>query len=253
MGAVPQIRTGILVQRAGNVARSQHHRICITGLSGAGKTVLGTTVPNGVTVVTEAIALPTIRQWNPDQGVIEAPDLRSLWEAIRWAHDSQEARQFDTFVLDSATEAGHQLRRWITETSPDRTALENAGRKGTLSLGDYGKYFSELDKMMRALVSLPMHVVVLAQAFETTDEITKTIGIRPNFEGQKFIPRFPGYFELSGVLRCVPNLTGSGVTREVVFEGESGRFIVKGSKRLKPVEVPNISMWIEAMDNPNNP
>jgi hypothetical protein len=223
--------------------------MCVLGLSGSGKTVLGTTAPDGLTLVAETIALPTIRSWNPDQGVIEVKNRDQLFDVLRWAYSSKEARQYQTLVVDSATECGDLIKKWVSKNSPDGQKLRAKGMpEGTLSLSDWGAYYAELDRFMRALTTMPMHTLALAQAFEDVDEGTKQRFLRPNFEGKKFPPRFPGYFSLSGVIECYPNLKGDGVQRRVCFESAGGVYLVKGAKGLSPYEEPNVATWIEKID-----
>lgn len=236
------------VRRAGDYERTRYHRMCVTGLSGSGKTVLGTTAPNGITIVAEPVALPTIRTWNPNQGIIEVSDRKKLYDVLWWARDSSEARKYETLVVDSGTECGDIMKKWVIENSPSRLKMEQKGLKNTMSLDDWGTYYSELDRLMRALTTLPMHTLVLAQAFELVDEVTRSRYLRPNFEGNKFPPRFPGYFSLSGVLERVPKIQGGGIERRVVFEAPSDLYLVKTCRGLGDYEVPDVGVWIQKMD-----
>lgn len=236
------------IRRAGDYERTRFHRICVTGLSGSGKTVLGTTVPDGITLVTEAVSLPTIRAWNPNQAIIEVYKHKALQDALWWARDSAESRKYATLVVDSGTECGDIIKKFVIANSPSRAKMDKAGLKNTMSLDDWGTYYSELDRLMRALTTLPMHTFVLAQAFELIDETTRSRYLRPNFEGNKFPPRFPGYFSLSGVLERVPVVKGDGVERRVVFEAPSDLYLVKTAKGLGDIEVPDVGVWIRKMD-----
>jgi hypothetical protein len=238
----------ITIRRAGDYERTRYHRMCVTGLSGSGKTVLGTTVPDGITLVAEPVALPTIRAWNPNQAIIEIKSHTQLSDALTWARNSNEARKYATLVVDSGTECGDIIKKWVIHNSPSRAKMEKAGLKNTMSLDDWGTYYSELDRLMRSFTMLPMHTLVLAQAFELIDETTRSRYLRPNFEGNKFPPRFPGYFSLSGVLERVPVVKGSGVERRVVFEAPSDLYLVKTAKGLGDIEVPDVSTWIRKMD-----
>lgn len=239
----------IHVTRAGDYERTRYHRMCVIGLSGSGKTVLGTTAPKPLALVAEKIALPTIRSWNPDQGIIEIRNRDHLWDVLRWCYSSEEARQYETLVVDSATECGDMIKKWISENSPEAQKLRAKGMpEGTISLSDWGAYYAELDRFMRALTTMPMHTLALAQAFEIVDDLSKQRLLRPNFEGSKFPPRFPGYFSLSGAIECFPKMQGEGVDRRVMFEAAGGLFLVKGAKGLGAIEEPNVTRWIEKMD-----
>ncbi len=244
----PKGPPSIQIMRAGDYPRSRWHRMCVTGLSGSGKTVLGCTAPDAFTIVAEKVALPTIRAWNPDQGIVEVGDRKELYDVLHWARDSQEARIYQSLVVDSGTECGDIIKKWTAKNSPSRAKMEAAGMRNVLSLDDWGTYFSELDRLMRAFTTLPMHTLVLAQAFEIVDDATRTRFLRPNFEGNKFPPRFPGYFSLSGVLERIPKAEGPGVDRRVVFEAPGGLYLVKTAKGLGDHEEPNVARWIEKMD-----
>ena len=248
MATKKQPSFSIPIKKAGADPTAQYHRMCVTALTGAGKTVLGTTAPRPLIMVAESISKPTIQAFNPEAYVIEVTSRDEIMKVLEWARSSEEARHFATLVVDSATECGEILKKWVVENSPTRAKMEAMGKFNVLTLDDWGTYYSELDRMMRMFTTLPMHTLCLAQAFEQVDEVSRARFLRPNFEGSKFPPRFPGYFSLSGVLERVPSADGKSVERRVVFDTPGSMYLTKTAKGLDDVEPANVARWIEKLN-----
>lgn len=245
----------VKLKRAGDYPAAEFHRMAVTGLSGSGKTVFGAKVDNGVTIVTEEISMRTIRDWNPEQMLIEAYDRDAVVDALAWAYKSKEAREYQTLVLDSANELGVWVRKWVFKHSKDRKKLEAQGKFDVLSLDDWNTYYNELDRVFRFVNKIPMHTIVLAQAFEEVDPVTRMTKLRPNFDGQKFPPRFPGYFTISGVIESTPNNEGGASQRQMIFDSAWGQHLVKAALGLNPIEpisddpnVHDLDLWFDRMD-----
>jgi KaiC/GvpD/RAD55 family RecA-like ATPase len=147
-------------------------RWVVYGESGSGKTVLASTFPNPLFLDVEdgtaSITLP-FASWR-------VSDWNDIFEALAWLTSDPE-HDFQTVVIDSLNELQLiSMRHIITNYSSVRRAYDSLP-----SVSDYGKMLDDVDRVVRILKSLPMHVVFLAQVQNREYE---TDAVRPQLVGK---------------------------------------------------------------------
>src|SRR5579859_7128243 len=93
----------IIIHSTNTLDSRQGVKCCVYGLAGVGKTRLSRTAPRPIILSAES-GLLSLRKENLPY--IEIKNYAALTEAYNWSMQSAEARQFDTYLLDSCSEIG---------------------------------------------------------------------------------------------------------------------------------------------------
>lgn len=166
-----------LIQSTANVAVNGV-KCLVYGPPKVGKTRLLATVPAPIILSAEQ-GLLSLRQYNLPY--IEIPNLAVFREVFQWSCYSNEARQFATIGLDSASEIVEQILAYeLTRTRDPRKA--------------YGEIITQGLQIVRAFRDLPgRNVVLIAKQEFARDEGNGLMYYGPSFPGQKLGPALPYY------------------------------------------------------------
>ena len=230
--------------RVGDVgSNALHLKVLIYGDSGVGKTWTASTAPRPVYLLTEPNGLPTIRASNPDAVVIQADEghggMETVRAFLRAAKDGTLARETggETVVLDSLNE----LQRMIRDEIMGR---KSGHADAVFTLQDWGVLTDKMRAMVRAFRDLPFHVVGITHA-DAQQEDSGPRHLLPMFMGRSLPNEIAGYFSVVGYQYRKQSKTEDGVqtTRHVMLQGPP-TVVSKGLPGLDPVEVPNITEWL---------
>lgn len=127
----------------------------IYGDSGVGKTVLASTFPKPLFLDAED-GTASITLDGCDSTPIET--WEDLFDVTAWLIDNPD-HGYETIVVDSLNEVQVKSLRYILKAFPNvRRAYDSLA-----GVSDYGKMMDDVDRMIRELKALPVHVLFLAQ------------------------------------------------------------------------------------------
>lgn len=240
-------------KRVGDVgSQSLHVKALIYGDSGVGKTWTASTAPRPVYLLTEPNGLPTIRASNPDAVVVQADEghggMETVRAFLRAAKDGTLARETgaETVVLDSLNELQRMVRDEIVATK------RGSHQEGVFTLQDWGTLTDKMRAMVRAFRDLPFHLVGITHADAQTEEGGPR-HILPMFMGRSLPNEIAGYFSVVGYQYRKQSKGEDGevvTSRHVLLQGPP-TVVSKGLPGLDPVEVPNVTQWIEKISTYN--
>lgn len=170
----------ITVRQSSDVV-SNGIKALLYGKPGVGKTPFLATAPAPIILSAEK-GLMSVRQANV--AYIEITDYRVLTEAFQWCMQSNEAKQYWTFGLDSMSEICEVL---LTE----RKRTQKDPRKAYGDVADEGlavaRYFRD---------NLPgKNVVVVCKEEYDKDEATGSMLYQPMMPGKQLGPKLPYFFD----------------------------------------------------------
>lgn len=183
-------------------------KMMVYGESGMGKTVLGATMPTPFIISAESGLLsvtpgnlrrihgddPTVSRNIP---VIKVATLADFREAVRWAQFSHEALQYESGVVDSATEILELiLKNALGENADGRAAY---GAMHTEAISTF--------KNFRDIVGL--NVYMSSKLTKRVNEITSATTFVPMAPGKRVGPDIPYLFDLMFALRIGSDEAGS--------------------------------------------
>jgi hypothetical protein len=150
----------------------------VYGKAGVGKTRLSGTAPAPIILSAEA-GLLSLRQYNLPY--VEITSIYQLREVYQWIAQANEARQFQTIVLDSLSEIIEQILEFErTRTKDPRKA--------------YGEIIIQGIQLVRGFRDLPgRNVVMICKEEWSKDETSGMMYNGPSFPGQKLAPALPYY------------------------------------------------------------
>lgn len=210
----------------------------VYGRSGVGKTVLLTTAPNPVILSAENGLLSlrkvieerraAIGNPNFDVPVYPIKNLNDLKQAYLWMATSKEARQFQTFGLDSVSEIAEQI-------------LAEEKKKTRDPRQAYGAIVDEVLTLFRQFRDFAgPHVVFLAKQEMTRHGITGAVSYGPMFPGQQLGPQSPYLFD--EVFCLYIGKTSEGKDFRALRTQPDHEYEAKDrSGRLDPVEWPDLT------------
>ena len=178
------------------------------GLAGSGKTSLIKTLPNPVVLSAEGGLLSISDTATP---FVEVTDMSTLLEALEWAKGSEEAKQFDSFALDSISEIAEVvLAHEKTEAKDPRQA--------------YGALQDAMAYIVRAFRDLPKHVYFTAKCEKTADETGRLL-YAPAMPGNKLAQSLPYFFD--EVLAMRVERDEDGTTQRALLTSSDGLWQAK--------------------------
>lgn len=198
-------------------------RFLVYGDSGVGKTTHAATWPaplfldidDGLASVRTAVDRIKIADWN------------TLLDAYGWLVGSNDARQYQTIIIDSLNEAQKLAMEFTLEEFP-----EIRRSYGTLpSMSDYGKALDDFDRMVRAFKALPTNLVLIAQVGKKQYDV-ETIG--PQLTGKATANNICRMVDVVGFLY---KIEGGDQTRVLTFDAVE--FVTKDRSGVLPVTIEN--------------
>lgn len=163
------------------LARLHGVKFLVYGRAGVGKTMLCTTVPRPAIFSAEA-GLLSLRKY--DLPAHEIKTMADLYEAWYWAHDSAEAKEYDTICLDSISEIGEQV-------------LANAKGSYKDPRQAYGELIDQMYALIKGFRDLPeKHVYFSAKEERIKDDATGVMMLMPGMPGAKVGPAMPYFFDI---------------------------------------------------------
>lgn len=213
-------------------------KVTVYGRSGVGKTVLLLTAPTPVIFSAESGLLSlrkvieekriALNQPNLDYPIWVVKGIADLRQAHSWVMGSKEARQFQTFGLDSASEIAEQI-------------VADEKRKTRDPRQAYGVLIDEVLKLYRDFRDLQgPNIVFLAKEEMIKHGITGAVRYAPMFPGQALTPQTPYLFDEVFNLFVGKDQEGKDFRAlrtqpDHEYEGKDR------SGRLAPVEWPDLS------------
>jgi phage nucleotide-binding protein len=202
-------------------------KILVYGQAGAGKTSLIKTLPSPIVLSAEG-GLLSIK--DADIPYIEIADLDTLREAYTWLTSSDEAKRYQSVVLDSISE--------IAEV------VLNAEKKATKDTRQaYGAMQEQMADIIRAFRDLPgKHVYMSAKLEKTQDELGRVL-YAPSMPGNKAGQSLPYFFDEVLALRVERD--AEGVTQRALMCDGDGLWTAKDrSGKLDMWEAPDLGTII---------
>lgn len=180
------------------------------GPPGAGKTTLAATAPTPLVLDVEQGArsllnLPEMRGTAvlPIKSFDDITDL--IWEK---REDKSELDEYETWIIDSATELQANLLSEIVKGKHDKDSSRNAYAAQQL---DYKENTEMLRRMIVALRDLPINVIFIGHAAEVKDDSDGRIYTRPAFT-PKLAETMKGLVDIQAYLTSETDREGN-VTR----------------------------------------
>lgn len=169
-----------IVLRSTSAVSANGIKVLVYGNSGTGKTRLMATVPSPVILSAES-GLLSLRKFNLPY--IEIHNMGELSQAFQWIMGSNEARQFATICVDSASEIGEVCLKGELSTNKD-------GRKA------YGEFGTKMISAIRDFRDIPgKNVVITAKQEWAKDDSNGMMMFAPSMPGSKVGPAIPYYFD----------------------------------------------------------
>ena len=161
-------------------AGRQGIKSAVHGDAGVGKTVLGSTAPKPCYISAEN-GLLSLRHLNLP--VYPVTSIKTWRESWAWVSTSPEARQFETFVIDSVSEVADITLREIKSKTKDGRAA-------------YGEMQDEIATIMRNFRDLSgPNVLMIFQSEQYADESVGTKVRIPSVPGNTLKQDLPYFFD----------------------------------------------------------
>ena len=197
---------------------------------GGGKTFFAGTFPNPLFIDCQGGML-TVR--NKGVSAVAPEDYNDLIQCTIW----ENVKDFDTIVLDTATEAA----RLVTEFTTKQSGHELA------TLPDWMQIIERVRQLLRKLLDLPMHVVVTAEEGFHKDEDTGKMTYGPSLPGKLF-GEAGALFDCVFHIRSKADLQKHTVTRLLLTQPDGmyaqakDRISLPGYPGLEKLEVPDFKV-----------
>jgi phage nucleotide-binding protein len=202
-------------------------KILVYGQAGAGKTSLIKTLPSPIVLSAEG-GLLSIR--DADIPYIEIADLDTLREAYTWLTSSDEAKRYQSVVLDSISEVAEVVLHHEMKKNKDGRAA-------------YGEMNTTMQELIRAFRDLPgKHVYMSAKLEKSQDEMGKML-YNPGMPGKSLTQGLPYFFDEVLALRVERD--AEGVTQRALMCDGDGLWTAKDrSGKLDMWEAPDLGAII---------
>ena len=209
--------------------------------AGTGKTWLAAASPNPVIVLTEKNGITSVAHSNPDAIVIECMTADELFDVIIDAKDGKldaedeegnvHSIPFETLVIDSLTEAQRLIKDRI---------LKRANREEMI-LKDWNTLANHMQRLVRAIRDLPVHVICTALQEELYEDSTGVRHIKPAFDGKKTTQQISQYFNFVGWLYKKDSSSENGITpRFLMLDGPNHIMCKAAHPVVGTIENPSI-------------
>lgn len=184
-------------------------KLLVYGQAGAGKTSLIKTLPNPIVLSAEG-GLLSIQ--DADLPYIEVASMDDLREAYTWLTSADEAKSYQSVVLDSISEVAEVVLNHEMKKNKDGRAA-------------YGEMNTTMQELIRAFRDLPgKHVYMSAKLEKTQDEMGKIL-YNPSMPGKSLTQGLPYFFDEVLALRAEKD--GEGVTQRALMCDTDGLWLAK--------------------------
>lgn len=168
------------ITTTGKLATASGVKCIIYGSAGCGKTPLVTTASNALYV---AIEHGQVSLQGTNVPAVVAYDLPQFYQFIEWMDKSDEAKQYSTFFIDSAS-------RFCSLVLDEELAKKSKSGEKVNGQAAYGEMAKRVLKMFHLLNNMQnRNIVMLAQ------QDTKPEQSRPYFEGNEIDTKIPHLFD----------------------------------------------------------
>lgn len=193
--------------------------------AGIGKTTLCATAPNPVIVSAESGLLALAKY---DILAVEVRSVADLNDSYNWIVSSNEAKNYWTICIDSATEIAEVILSRAKGVYKDPRQA-------------YGELIDEMLKIIKKFRDLKgKHVYVSAKEERIKDELTGKLLYGPSMPGQKLGPGLPYYFD--EVFHLAVGYTQDGASYRYLQTQPDFQFEAKDrSGALDPIERPDLN------------
>jgi len=199
----------------------------VYGQAGAGKTTLATTLPEPIIISAEGGLLSIQEAGLP---YLEVASMEDLEEAYQWVANSDEAKQFESVMLDSLSEIGEVVLAYEKTVNKDGRAA-------------YGEMATQMTSIIRPFRDLPgRHVLMTAKVEKSQDESGRLL-YSPSMPGTKVSQSLPYFFDEVLALRVEKDADGE--TQRALMCDSDGLWLAKDrSGKLSIWEAPDIGAII---------
>jgi phage nucleotide-binding protein len=195
------------------------------GASGSGKTSLIPTLPNPVVLSAEGGLLSIAGADIPYIEIVSMADLR---DAYAWL-DSDEAKGFETVVIDSISEVAEVVLNTEKKIAKDP-------RQAYMAMQE------QMTDLIRAFRDVPKHVVMTAKLEKSQDEMGKVF-YSPSMPGTKLGQQLPYFFDEVLALRVEKD--ADNVAQRALMCDSDGLWLAKDrSGKLDAWEAPDLGAII---------
>lgn len=202
-------------------------KLLVYGNAGSGKTSLIPTLPNPVVFSAEGGLLSIA---DADVPFVEVSSYDTLMEAYKWVTGSDEAKHFESIVLDSISEIAEVVLNHEKKIAKDPRQA-------------YGAMQEQMSDIIRAFRDIPnKHVYFTAKCEKATDE-TGRILYAPSMPGNKTGQQLPYFFDEVLALRVEKDQ--EGVAQRALMCDSDGIWQAKDrSGKLEQWEAPDLGAII---------
>ena len=199
----------------------------VYGQAGAGKTTLSVTMPNPIIISAEGGLLSIADSNLP---YVEIKTMDDLKEVYTWLSESDEARQFDSVVIDSLSEIGEVVLIHEKEVNKDGRAA-------------YGEMAAQMTALIRSFRDLPNKNVLMTAKVEKSQDESGRMLYSPSMPGAKMGQALPYFFDLVLALRVEKDAEGN--TQRALMCDSDGLWSAKDrSSKLDAWEAPDMGAII---------
>ena len=202
-------------------------KLLVYGASGTGKTYLIKSLTDPVILSAEA-GLLSIQGSNLPYYTIESMD--DMQEIYSWLLSSEEAKRYQSVVLDSISEIAE-----VVLSSEKKIAKDPRQAYGAMS--------DQMADLVRAFRDLPGKHVYFSAKVEKAQDDTGRILYSPSMPGNKFAQQMPYFFDEVLALRMERTPEGE-IQRALMCESDGIWTAKDRSGRLAPWEEPDLGAII---------
>jgi hypothetical protein len=202
----------------------QYLKVLVYGDAGVGKTVLASTVEDGLIVSAES-GLLSLRKFDLPVATVESiDDVTEIFEDLRDRNEGFE--DFKWVCLDSITEIGEQVLGFEkTQTKDPRQA--------------YGALIDQMNGLLRGFRDLPMNVYMSCKQRRIEDSNTGAVRYLPMMPGKALGEQIPYLFDEVFCLRTQRTKDGS-IARFLQTQDDSSYTAKDRSGELERAEDPDL-------------